>query len=492
MRHLIVFALLIITVACGSKKDEGSNNVSPTSGNGGSGALSCTATLPNNGAAVLPDQMVALTVTAQGGTGPYSLNGSSVFLSSTTVAKTYSNATSSNLIVQEPFQVKDATGATASCQATLTVLPANPPSNNLSCSLAVSPSVLRTNSLVSVTGTITGGKLPYVVQSFEMNGTATLNPIENVSPTQVRLSGTYGTAGQKVSILIVKDADLTAVSCGINFQVLSPPTLTLSASPSTTVETGQTVALSVSGIGFTTTPVVDFYTTEPGVTITKSGGGALVVSTDKLQHSFDVIAVATADTDSAQASIHLNFTPLVPLQCKVTRSGALKTGSDILIKVIALNGEALQLSDFQAGTNGYPSNYTSDSATVKYYSPGAKTVSLKAYSLVSGKECQNGASLTKQFTIENALTCTASVASSSVYRGTLTTINATVPSTAPFGPFYLVNLAVSPTTTWGYYGSYGNTGAYMAYFTPGTYSVTVTVQDLYGNQASCSKNQTVY
>lgn len=498
LRVLFVFTLALV-LSCSSKDEETPQNQSAPAPTGSTpspvnpSALSCTLALPNNGAAINSGTSVPLTVTAAGGTAPYATAGiTGTFPSTATISKTYTNSGSTNQVVTETVSISDAAGATASCSVVVTVLPVSGPGSSLRCSIALNPSVIRTGAVAELNGTATGGKAPYQFLSFDMGGATVTEPMTVVSGSQVRTKGTYATTGLKTATLTVKDADMNQFACYISFTVLSPATVSLSAAPSTTVETGQTVTLTAAAFGFTAQPTLVFSTTEPNITITNAGGGAYVKSTDKAVHSFDVKVVATSANESAEGTIHLNFTAFVPLQCTLTRTGTLKTGEDIVFTITANNGETVQLTDFSQGAGGSVSSYTSNSATVKYYSSGSKTVLAKAQSTTSYKECQDGAGVSQTFTIANALSCTVSLGSSYVPAWSYTTATANIPANAPFAPFYLVDISSVPYANAYYYGAYGNTGAWLIFTAPGSYLLTLKVQDTYGNQASCSAVQSVY
>lgn len=452
--------------------------------------MSCTVSVPNNGAPVSSGQTVPLTVTASGGTAPYTLGGQN-FTSTLTVSKTYTNTSSANTVVTESVNVSDAAGKSVSCSASVTVTPVGGSSSGLKCTLALNPTVLRTGTAFQLTGTISGGKTPYSIQSFDLPG-ATLTSVVQPTSSSIMASGSYSTTGLRTSTLVVKDADLNQYSCLLTYTILNPPSMTLSAAPSDTVETGTPVAISVSTNGFTGTPSVTFTANDPKVTVTPLGGGAIVQSSDKLPHTFIVTANASFGTETAQATLPITFSAYVPLTCTLTTSGTLKTGQDITYKYVATNGDALILTEFTPGTDGVAQAYNSDNVVVKYYHPGSKTTTLKAVSNVSGKECQNGSALTSTLSIANALSCTVSPASTSVARGSLTTITATVPNDAPFGPFWLTEMFVSPSTYWTFWGNSSSTGAYATFYNAGSFGINMKVQDLYGNTATCNGTQVVY
>jgi len=339
--------------------------------------------------------------------------------------------------------------------------------------------------------TISGGTTPYTVQSFNWSG-GTVDSINYMSNSQITASVSYPITGLKSVTMTVQDANLNQYSCGINFTVLSLPTLSLTASPSTSVETGKYINLSPTALGFTSAATITYQSSDPAVIITSSGGGATVHATDQLVHNFTITATATAGNDVAQATIALQFSPFIPLVCNLSRTGILKTGENIHYTLTATNGEALRLTEFNPGFDGSVLSNTSNTATIKYYSPGAKTVVVKAASITSGKQCNSGAGNTEIITIANALSCSVAFGSSSVSRYTYSTVSATVPASAPFSPFYLTNVTISPSYGGYYYGNYSNTGAYVVYNYSGYFNVQLTVQDVYGNTASCSGYQYVY
>jgi large repetitive protein len=479
------------------------NSITVTSGNGGGGTtpasnLACSVA-PVNSTAAVPGQPYALTVDASGGTAPYSVQGvQGNFGSFTNISRTYTNTTSNQIVVNDSVTVVDTNSNTASCGFSVTVAASGgslTPSP-LSCTLTLNSQapIVNTNTVVSIVAQ--GGSGDLTFSDFTGGANATVvTALNQTSNTQATATVDYTQTGAETASVEVTDQAGDQASCGVVFGVRPAPTVTVTASPATTVQYGQPIGLAASTANFLQVPTITFATTEPGIKIVANGAVATVTATDFNAHNFVVNVTATNGSDVATAAESLSIQAALPLSCTIVPDSATHNiGDNVNVTVTASDGESLVIGAVTAGDGTLLSPAGIDPFTVRFPTSGLKTISTTATSATTGRSCNNGATLSTQVTISPALTCSVSVAQANPDIGQWFIVGAVLPSGFASGTVQITNIATNsnaPLEVAGYSDS-TDLNAWIAFTASGTFPINVTVESQNGQSYTCTTTETIY
>ncbi len=462
----------------------------------GAKLLSCSAEV----SAIAPSgQAVPVKVKASGGVGPYEILSTTIgFESETVLSRTYTNATTQNVVQIDTVAVKDAVGFVTQCNFPVTVAPVNGPVTNLSCALAVTPVTPIANQNASFNATATGGVAPYVFSEF-LAGTDSLivTALASTSSTSAAATAKYSTAGLKTASVKLTDNAGTFVTCTRSLTVSNAPNLLVVPSPSTSVAAGSSITLTASPSDFSGTPTYTFTTTRSGVTVTANGNSAVVTSSIA-QPAFDVLVTATNGTQSASQTVSLTFTASASLACSIThRAGVLYVGDSVNFDVSAATGEALQMTYFSTHSDGVITSSSNASRTVQYSVPGIKTVLVQAQSISTGARCQGGGTLSDTVEISATpiapLTCNGftSINPSNTFQY----FRAFAVIFGGQGSKWVESLTVTQNgnTVTSYDGSWTDAlSAQIRFHNAGSYQIRYNIRDQTGATGSCSTSQVVW
>jgi hypothetical protein len=459
-------------------------------------ALSCSAEVSG----VAPSgQAVPVKVKAAGGVGPYAILSTTIGFESETVwSRTYTNASSQNIVQIDTVAVKDAAGLVTQCNFPVTVAPANSAGTTLSCTLLATPTTPVANQNASFIASASGGVAPYVFSEF-LAGTDSLivSALASASSTSASATAKYSTAGLKSASVKLTDNAGTLVTCTRSLTVSNAPGVQVVSSPATSAVAGSSITLTASANDFSGTPSYTFTTTRSGVGIAVNGNSAVVTSSSA-QAAFDVLVTATSGAQSASQTVSLTFTASSSLACSIThRAGVLYVGDSINFDVAATSGEALQITYFATHSDGVVTSSANASRTVQYSMPGVKTVLVQAQSISTGARCQAGGVLSGTVEISAtpvvALTCNGftSINPSTTYQY----FRAFAVIFGGQGSKWVESLTVTQNgvAITSYDGSWTDaTSAQIRFFNSGSYQIRYNIRDEKGATGSCSTSQVVW
>ncbi len=491
----VVSVLFTLVTSCNLEIPN--SGVTVTNGGGGSttSTFTCSA-VPT--ATAQSGVAVAITVSATGGTVPYSISGAGTFDSSTSISRTYTNSTTSQTTVDDEVTVTDAVSNTATCFFTVTVAPSGSNTGSaLACTLVGSPTTQLVGGNVDFAVTVTGGTMPYTFTSLNPgdNSATVVSRLASVSSAQAQAIISYGSQGLKTAVAYVSDSDGDVASCSEATMVVPVPSVTVSVSPSGTVSDGTTVTLVATPSNFTSTPTYTFTTSEPNIQITPSGASATVVATDNANHNFNVKVTATNGVQTASVNAPISFSQSVALNCSLSYSpGAYIPGDTVAFTVTASDGETLQITQMTA-SNGQVVAYQGASASVEFNASGTQTVTATAQSTSTGKYCNSGSSLQASISIGSVtaipvLTCSLYSSSNPAYAGN-TFVASVIPSYNN-GYVQITGISTDNYANGNFSLNPGDLSANVTIYNSNTYLLTVTVEDVStGATTTCSTQEIV-
>jgi hypothetical protein len=472
-----------------------------------SGSLTCAAT--TSLANVVSGNSFPVTIQVLGGAAPYTLSGvSGSFLTSYTLPQTISITGSSSEIKTASFTVTDSASKSTTCNLSVTVTPVADPTP-LSCSVAASTETPAINQSVTYTATATGGSGTYFFTGFIPGGnginTATLTKIND---TQGTAGAKYPNSGLNTAVFYISDTSSNSATCAKTVNVQSGASVSLTASPSSTVPATQAITVTATPTGFTGTPTYAFSVSGAGINLTSSGAIATVTAIDStITRTGTITVVATSGSQVASSSIPVTFTANPStLSCSISYpSGTHYTNEVIPYSITATSGEALYVSEINVQDGTVIGGLSSQYPSIKFYYSGYKTVTARAYSAATGTPCNGGALLQSTIYITPAVStfsCTLSLTPNPTY--TYRWILATVTASGAQGAYWLESLTADTSymvlDTSGTYDSsnYSNrTDAdnitRWVYFTSGgNWKVTARLRDSAGRSATCDTYEVIY
>ncbi|MFM8759030.1 MAG: hypothetical protein ACKODS_05720, partial [Methylophilaceae bacterium] len=365
------------------------------------------------------------------------------------------------------------------------------------------------NQSVTFTSTASGGNGTYYFSSFIPGGsgvvTASLNQI---STTRATAGASYPFSGLNTAVFYISDSAGNSANCAKTVTVQAGPTVSLSASPATTVPANQTIAITALASNFSSTPTYSWSISGTGLNLVASGNIAYVTAVDStITRSGTVTVIASNGSQSATSSTPVTFTAgSTTLNCSISYTpsyAAYTVGQNVPFSITASTGEALTVTQINV-TDGYvvggvPSQYP----YINFYYSGSKLVTALARSTSSGVQCNNGAYLQTTIYIapsQSTFSCTLSMTPNPTT--TYTWILATINATGAQGGYWLESLTAnsaymtmddSSSSDSLYNSSYSSTIYRYVYFTyPGTWKVTARLRDSAGRIATCDTYETIY
>lgn len=461
--------------------------------------LSCAASVSSAVSQVISGDTFPVTIQVTGGTGPFTYSQYVANLVNQIMfTDTFTNSGSSPAQVTHSYTISDAQGNSAACNVTLTVNP-TPQTSNLACAFSANTTSPAVGQTVNYTVTVSGGTAPYSSSNYQPGSNTTYaSTLVQSSATTFSSSAIYGTAGYKTASVQINDALGGQTTCSQVINVIGTPSVSVTASPSSTVAAGTPITLTATTANFSSNPDVTFSTLSGGVALSSVGNTIVVSTTDFLARTVVVDVVASNGSQQASTSITLNFTGSQSLTCYLEYPPSYtnyKVGDQITFSVRAASGEALALTSLSAQDGTVLDPLGGSSANIRFNSSGTKTVYATARSASTGVLCNSGAYLTNSLYIapqQAALSCTAVTSPDPTYRGGFFLARAVVPSGSGVGTVRLVQIQTSwdARTSYSYYND--ATSSYMAIYNAGTFPIVLTVRDSAGNTATCSTYQTVY
>lgn len=470
-----------------------------------SGGLTCAATTSLS--SVVSGNSFPVTINVVGGAGPYTLSGvTGTFLTSYTLPQTLSISGSTSQIRSASFTVTDSAGKSTTCNLSVTVTPVADPTP-LSCSVAASTETPAINQSVTYTATATGGSGSYFFTGFIPGGngvnTASLTKIND---TQATAGARYPNAGLNTAVFYISDTNSNSATCAKTVNVQSGPTVSLTASPSSTVPATQAITVTATPSNFTGTPTYVYSVSGTGINLSSSGAVATVTAVDStITRTGTVTVTATSGSQVATSSIPVTFTASTStLNCSISYTpGTYYPNDAISYSITATTGEALVVTEInvQDGTvvGGYPSQYPS----IRFYYSGSKRVTARARSASTGISCNNGALLESTIYISpgsTAFSCSLTLNPNPTY--TYRWILATVTASGAQGSYWLESLTADTaymtldTSTTSGYDSYLTISSDInrwVYFTrAGNWKVTARLRDQAGRTATCDTYEVIY
>jgi hypothetical protein len=477
----------VSTPDSGTLTASGSAQITTTSTS--STALSCAASVPS-GVTVVAGVPVNVNVVGSGGLAPYSFPGeSATFTTNSAFPRSYSNDTSSSIVVQDQVTIQDSAGSQATCSFSVTVQPESAPPSSLTCTMVSSAMSIAVNNPVTLTvtsqggvGTLTYGQLiPGTSGSF----VAPFNPTTGIAQVA------YSSPGQVSPSITVSDSAGNSAGCSTLVQVLPAPSVSITVSPSSTLPSGSIFTLTANPSNFVNPPTSYTFTpSSSAVTVIQSSPSSPTaqVSSSTLS-SFQVTVVASNANETASRIQTLTYTP-VALTCTLSHAaGTYFPGDTVTFTITASTGVPLTIFQVQAQDgSGY---FVGSSVFAQFSSAGTKTVSVRART-ASGQLCNNGADVQDSVVISSRsqLSCTA--ATNRNPAGVGQGFRATVSPSVNNGFTRITNITSIPTNL-GFFEVLPNgLQADIAIFQSGTFNLTYMIRDaLSGNRASCSASQTI-
>lgn len=500
---VVLAALTLFSVAgCNITTDPIRLTVGP--GTVTSTSLTCAASTSLN--SVVSGQSFPVTIQVVGGVGQYSLSGvSGTFLTTYTVPQTLQISGSSSQITTTNFTVSDASGGSTTCQLAVTVSPVAT-TNPLSCSVAASNENPAIGASVTYTATASGGSSPYYFTGFVQGGNGTVtSSLNQISTTQATASAQYPTAGLNTAVFYISDSSGNSATCAKTVNVQSGPSVTLTASPSSTVPATSTITITSTANNFTFTPSYVYSISGAGLNLVSSGSTATVTAIDaSVTRTGTVTVTASNGTQSATSSLPVTFTANPStLNCSISYAASVtpyKVGDNVPFSILATSGEALIVTELNI-LDGYLVGTLSQYPYISFYSSGTKTVTAKARSASSGALCNSGAYLETTINIASSssqFSCTLSLTPNPTY--TDRWILATVTPSGAQGTYWLESLTADYASGFADDNSLSaySTGASTpinrwVYFTyPGNWQVTARLRDSAGRTATCRTYEVIY
>ncbi|MFM8269218.1 MAG: hypothetical protein ACKN9V_03435 [Pseudomonadota bacterium] len=478
-----------------------------------SGSLTCAATTSLS--SVVSGQTFPVSIQVIGGAAPYTLSGTTgTFLTTYSLPQTLTNTTNTSQVRTSNFTVTDSAGRSTTCQLAITVVPETT-SNPLSCSVAASTETPALNQNVTYTATAAGGSGTYFFTGFLPGGngenTASLT---QTSATQATAGARYPSAGFNTSVFYISDSLGNSATCAKTVNVQSSASVSLSASPATTVPANQAIVLTAIPSNFSSTPTYTWSISGAGLEMAAGGNTAWITAIDSLTTRTGTVTVtATAGSQSATNTIPLTFTAnITTLNCTLSYTpGTYTTGQNVPFNISASTGELLTVTQINV-TDGYVvGGVPSQNPILNFYSSGSKIVTALARSTSTGIQCNNGAFLQTTINISSSTTpfsCSLSMTPNPAPLYTYqypyyyyTWILATINASGAQGGFWLESLTAD-------YPTYMNTDAstsqdnivgasssaiyrYVYFTAAGTWKVTARLRDSTGRTATCYTYQTI-
>lgn len=497
-KWIAVAACAIWMSACSVKVDSPQIQVDPkVDGDLAKVLPKCTATLPPelNGI-VDSDQVILVQVEASGGIAPYRIFGTEAkFAAHTTVSRSYTNSGSSNIVKADFVEIRDSLGIPAACEFSVTVKPATNPST-LACAITATPASPHVNGVFALEVTASGGGGTYAFSNLSLGADGVI--VQNLVPNgaQASAQAKYTASGSKTIAVTVGDGT-DSVTCNKAMTVRPALSVSLAASPALIVTADNPIVLTATSAGFLGTPSYVFSTTESGITISTNGNIATVTSQNFAVHSSFVVAVtASSQGESAANQISLVFTAAPPVSCALNYpAGTYIVLDDIVFTMTASTNETVEISTFNAGTNGTVLSSTTSTRKVEYSTSGSKSLSATGVIHRTGGDVT--CSATKSISINNVLACSVSTNPNPSYIDEYYVeefyVDATVAANSGKGSpkivdVYTASWAASDFEAW----STSNVLQWLAvFYWDGVFPVYVTVEDASGARATCSTTQYV-
>ncbi|MBY0370356.1 hypothetical protein K2X33_06690 [bacterium] len=451
--------------------------------------LSCTATPSKQQVGHLENFSVR--INAMGGVPPYMIPGVvSTFASFTDLSKAFDNSGTGDKLVNDPVTILDSEGNGAYCNYVVSVRSISSTANNsLSCAINAMPAAPDVNQDVVFTLQGSGGSSYNFLYFYPDSSQAVnLNALANGNATA---TFKYTSAGARNAFAVMSSGGQLAV-CSKQVPV-GAATVSLAATPSTTVSVGQTLTLSATPAGFApdATPVYTYTALEAGVSVTQPQPGsstATVSVTDNQPHASVNVTVTAAAANGQSASKTIQVTFAQSLSCTVTAPARIVANRPVNIGVTAETGEEMRIEEFQGAEfyNGLGTN----TVIALFSDAGPKTIKLKARSTSRAVYCHNGTFSEMPVTVVRPLnSCSVQTdANPSVFNNT-TRVNAIIPADAGLGPF---RIQLTSNGSYTETSPASGTQVGIRFNEPGTWNLNVTVTDTSdGITASCSTTQTI-
>lgn len=501
-RFLNVLALAVTSLFLSSCKIEtiGTGTLTVTSG-----SMTCAAVA--SGSSVTSGQSFPVTIQVVGGAGPYTLSGSTGnFLTSYTVSQTLTNDSDNSQVETASFTVTDSAGKSTTCQLAVTVVPVAS-TDPLSCSITASTDTPAVNQSVTFTSTATGGNGTYYFSSFIPGGSGVVTAsLSQLSATRATAGASYPFSGLNTALFYISDSAGNSATCAKTVTVQAGPSVSLSASPATTVPANQTITLTATASNFSSSPTYTWAISGAGLNLVPSGNTASVTAVNATSTRTGTVTVTASNgSQTATSNIPLTFTAQsTTLNCSISfTAGTYTPGQNVPFSITASTGEALTVTQINV-TDGYvvggvPSQYP----FINFFSSGSKLVTALARSTSSGVQCNNGAYLqTTIYIAPSPVTFSCTLAMTPNPTITYTWILATINATGAQGGYWLESLTAdsaymtldeSSGTDSLYNAAYSSSIYRYVYFTyPGTWRVTARLRDSAGRIATCDTYETIY
>jgi len=467
-----------------------------------SGSLTCAAS--TSLASVISGQSFPVTIQVVGGVGPYTLEGlSGSFLTSYTLPQSLTLTGTNSQVTSRSFTVTDSAGTSTTCSLSLTVSPVTS-TNPLSCSVTASTDSPAINQNVNYTATAAGGSGTYFFTGFIPGGngiiTASLN--QN-SPTTATAGARYPTNGLNTSVFYIADSSGNSATCAKTVTVQTGVSVTLSASPASTIPANQTMTITATPTGFSGTPTYTFSVSGTGLNLSASGATATVTAIDStITRTGTVSVTAVFGSETATSSIPVTFTAQSStLNCSITYpSGTYQPGQTVPFTIAATTGESLNVTFIEVQDGYVVGGVPSQSPSIVFYYTGTKYVKALARSASTGTLCNNGNFVQTSIYISPTSTqfsCTLSMTPNPT--NTYTWILATAQGNGAQGAYWIESLTANSTNSMledqSYSSSYssGSPAYRYVYFTrSGTFLVTARLRDSAGRTATCQTYETIY
>ena len=477
-----------------------------------SGTLTCAASTSLT--AVTSGESFPVTIQVAGGAGPYTLAGvNGTFLTTYTIPQTLTVSGSTSQVTSTRFTITDSAGVSTTCRLSVTVTPVAE-THPLACSITTSDTTPAINETVTFTATASGGSETYYFGQFIPGGSGVLTSLLSViSPSQATAGAKYTSAGLNTAIFYIADSAGNQANCAQTVNVEAGVSVSLVASPSSSVPATQAMTVTAIPSGFSATPTYTFSITGSGLNLTSSGAVATVTAVDStITRTGTVTVTAVNGSQSATSSIPVTFSAQPSyLNCSITySSGTYYPQDSVPFRIQASTGEALTVTNITV-TDGYvvggvPSQYP----YIKFYYSGYKGVTALARSASTGVLCNGGASLSTTIYISpstpSQFTCQLTMTPNPT--NTYTWILASVSASGYQGSYWLSELVAFPSAVESQYSSYsssavlrvdssvdysyGYTYRYVYFIYPGTWRVVATVRDSAGRSTTCTTYETIY
>jgi len=476
-----------------------------------SGTLTCAASTAET--TVSSGESFSVNIQVAGGIGPYNLSGiNGTFLTTYTLPQTLTVSGTTSEVKTAQFTVTDNTGRSTTCQLAVTVTPEDDVSP-LACLVAASTETPNINQNVTFTATASGGSGAYYFGQFVPGGSGVLtSSLTVISANRATAGARYTAAGLNTAVFYIADAAGNQANCAKTVNVQAGVSVSLVASPSSTVPATQAMTVTAIPSGFSATPTYTFSITGSGLNLTQSGAVATVTAVDAtVTRTGTVTVTAVNGSQSATSSIPVTFTAQPSyLNCSISYTGGTYYPEEsVPFSIQASTGEALTVTNITVldgyVVGGVPSQYP----YIKFYNSGYKSVTALARSASTGVLCNGGAALSTSIYISpqtpSQFSCTLTMTPNPT--NTYTWILASVTASGYQGSYWLSELVAYPYSVASTYSSYlsndvmgvynaadysyGYTYRYVYFIYPGTWRVVATVRDSAGRSTACTAYQTI-